>query len=75
MQDRTKVGRALLRVRQDVRLWLAANREKAAPDQIQAAELLICNLDSAAYNGLGGQKAHLLEAVDRMEAAPSGRRG
>jgi hypothetical protein len=76
--SRTPAGSALLRLEQDVRDWIGENRSSAGPEVIEAAELLACNLYSAAHNGLGMERAALLIAIDTMasrqpKAAPSGR--
>jgi hypothetical protein len=75
--ERSPVGRALLRLRQSVQEWIDENTKlgRITYAEIQSAEMLRCNLYSAAVNGLAIERASLLEAIDRMEAAPSGRRG
>jgi hypothetical protein len=49
--ERTLAGRALLEQRDAVRKWIEQNRDSAKSSQLEAAELLSCELYYAAANG------------------------
>ena len=49
--ERTETGRALLRQQAAVKRWLDGNRYTALAADIEAAELLACELYYAACNG------------------------
>lgn len=78
--ERTATGRALLQQKRDLDRWVEANRASAPAAEIEAAEMLACNLYSAATNGLAMERAALLAATDRISShhysrSQGGRRG
>jgi hypothetical protein len=60
--ERTKLGRALLCQKRDLDKWIENNRFSASSSELEAAELLACELYYAAANGLTMGKAQLIEA-------------
>jgi hypothetical protein len=49
--ERTGTGRALLQQKRDLDKWIEANRGVAPASEVEAAELLSCELYYAAANG------------------------
>ena len=65
--ERSALGRSLISLRFQVKQWIAENQRKASPEAIEAAEKLYCELYCAAHNGLGVERATLLESIDNTE--------
>ncbi len=62
--ERTPLGRELLRLQRDIRIWVALNSGCEAGNTIEAAGRLACELGAAAWNGLDIAKESLRVAVN-----------
>ena len=53
--ERTSTGRKLFKQKRDLDKWIEANRSIAPTAEVEAAELLSCELYYAAANGITGR--------------------